>query len=111
MSELSSEEHTDGEEYTGSESGSTEEGSGSENGSYEEGSEEESEEGASDHEEEPVLKYRRFAKEVVNSISGASEEERNIICCISVHPKVSYQCARVGLRRFAAHYLESMHAV
>lgn len=62
------------EDENGSESGS-ESGSGS--SSSGEGSEEE---------EEPVLKYRRFAKELVNSISGTGSD-RNIICCIAVHPK------------------------
>lgn len=67
------------EDENGSESGS-ESGSGS--SSSGEGSEEE---------EEPVLKYRRFAKELVNSISGTGSD-RNIICCIAVHPKVGRAC-------------------
>ena len=58
--------------------------SGSESGSGSSGSGDSSEE----EEEEPVLKYKRFAKELVNTISG-SGEDRNIICCIAVHPKVS----------------------
>ena len=36
--------------------------------------------------EEPVLKYKRFAKNVV---FGISEDQKNIICCIAVHPKVN----------------------
>ena len=49
----------------------------------------ESDEESDSDEDEPVLKYRRFAKEVVTSIQGGKDSgERNIICCIAVHPKV-----------------------
>ena len=40
-------------------------------------------------EEEPVLKYKRFAKEVVQSTCDGSEGARDVINCIAVHPKVS----------------------
>ena len=43
----------------------------------------------SEEEEEPVLKYKRFAKEVVSIISEGPDGEKNIICCIAVHPKVT----------------------
>lgn len=83
------------EEDNGSSRGSSEYSS---SGSYEEESGEYSSEAGSgssgeeeDHEEEePVLKYKRFAKEVVSSISEGSDGEKNIICCIAVHPKVKY---------------------
>lgn len=62
-------------------------------------SEGESEEGSSwsgeedeevEYEDEPVLKYRRFAtKEVVMDITQmAASREYALICCIAVHPKV-----------------------
>ncbi len=41
-----------------------------------------------EEDDEPVLKYRRFAKEVVTSICEGSDGGRNIICCMAVHPKV-----------------------
>lgn len=58
----------------------------SEEGSYWSG---ESEEEVED-EDEPVLKYRRFAtKEVVLDITQmAASREYALICCIAVHPKV-----------------------
>lgn len=77
-SEEGSEEGEGGSQY-GSESGS---GSGS---SEEEGEEESDGE---EEEDEPVLKYKRFAKEVVASLSGTDSLVQ--ICCISVHPKVSH---------------------
>ena len=49
------------------------------------GSDEESEEEL----EEPVLKYKRFAKDVVFGISEGPGGQKNIICCIAVHPKVN----------------------
>lgn len=71
-------------EGSGSEEGETDEsGSGSETGST---SEDESDD------EEPVLKYKRFAKDVVNAIhDGKDSGEKNIICCIAVHPKVPHR--------------------
>jgi WD40 repeat protein len=43
---------------------------------------------SSDNEdEEPVLKYKRFAKEVVQSTCDGSEGARDVINCITVHPK------------------------
>ena len=66
---------------------SYEEEEGSSSGGEEEDYEEEEEE-----EEEPLLKYGRFAKEVVNSLSqlpSTSEgEPKNVIVCMAVHPKV-----------------------
>ena len=41
-----------------------------------------------DEDEEPVLKYKRFAKEVVQSTCDGSEGARDVINCITVHPKV-----------------------
>lgn len=64
------------------EEGSSETGSESYSGSEEEGETGESEED-DEEEDEPVLKYRRFAKEVVGSI-GTQEHIR----CIAVHAKV-----------------------
>ena len=99
LQEGGSSEHS-GDEDTGSE------GSGSGSGSFytgEEGEEEEessqSEETTSEEDEEeedePVLKYKRFAKEAVMSISQGAEGEKNIICCIAVHPKVRLHTPRV----------------
>lgn len=43
---------------------------------------------ASEEDDEPVLKYKRFAKEVVASTCEGPDGTRNIISCIAVHPKV-----------------------
>jgi WD40 repeat protein len=40
-----------------------------------------------DEEEEPILKYKRFAKEVVQSTCDGSEGTRDVINCITVHSK------------------------
>ena len=93
MSEI--ETNSDGEEYSsrgsegsevGSSSGScSSESTGSDSGSKSNESEPEIEE-----EIEPVLKYKRFARDVVASISQAhGGHESNVICCIAVHSKVS----------------------
>ena len=66
-----------------SDENSYEEGSGSGSSEEESGSETDSE-----GEEEPVLKYKRFARDVVNSIHDGGSGDKNIICCIAVHPKV-----------------------
>lgn len=68
------------------EEGSTEEGSrsGSSTGSAEDGGEEESD----GEDDEPVLKYKRFAKEVVSQAHGLSANDQMHISCIAVHPKV-----------------------
>ena len=64
----------------------------------EEYSEEEEEGSSSEDEEEPLLKYKRFAREVVNSLSqGSNGETKNVIVCMAVHPKV---------RRSSGHQLE-----
>ena len=93
-----SEANSDGEEYTSGESGESEDGSGSgsENGSYESseggsgsGSEETETESEEEEETEPVLKYKRFARDVVASISQSQGGEgSNVICCMAVHSKV-----------------------
>ena len=100
LQEGGSSEHS-GDEDTGSE------GSGSGSGSFytgEEGEEEEEESSQSEEttseedeeeEDEPVLKYKRFAKEAVMSISQGAEGEKNIICCIAVHPKVRLYTPRL----------------
>ena len=56
---------------------------------------EESYSSSEDEHEEPVLKYKRFAKEVVQSTCDGSEGARDgaegtrdVINCIAVHPKV-----------------------
>ena len=68
------------EEYEDSEEDSDE----SEEESYTDDEEE------SEEEEEALLKYRRFAKDVVNNLSkgGQPGENRNVIQCMAVHPKV-----------------------
>lgn len=38
---------------------------------------------------EPVLKYKRFAKEVVASTCTGPDGTNNVISCIAVHPKVN----------------------
>ena len=52
--------------------------------SGEEKSSPESDEESEEELEEPVLKYKRFAK---NGILGI--DHQNIICCVAVHPKVN----------------------
>ena len=47
--------------------------------------------------EEPVLKYKRFAKEVVTSTCEGPDGARNIISCIAVHPKVSQNVKGFGI--------------
>lgn len=47
-----------------------------------------SDESYSDDDEEPILKYKRFAKEVVQSTCDGTEGSRDVINCIAVHPKV-----------------------
>ena len=99
MSASSSKEYSDGEDTCKKESTLEEE---SEEESI---PEEESEETSDDEElEEPVLKYKHFSKEAVNSINGTSEE-KNIICCVCVHSKVS--SLQESLGKFAVHYLET----
>ena len=67
-----------------------------ESGSYDEdGSCTDDEDGSDDEEseeDEPVLKYRRFAKEVVDSLSQGSSHDspaKNVIVCMAIHTKVS----------------------
>lgn len=88
------------ENQTGSEEGTEDEEEGEGSSEYEtgesvsgSGSSEEGEEesgGEEEDEDEPVLKYKRFAKEVVSSISDprTSGIMPVHICCITVHPKV-----------------------
>ena len=53
---------------------------------------EESYSSSEDDDEEPVLKYKRFAKEVVQATCEGARDEaegsRDVINCIAVHPKV-----------------------
>lgn len=52
-------------------------------------SEEEDEDEDEGEEEEPVLKYKRFAKEVVNALHQSQDgESKNVIQCMAVHAKV-----------------------
>ena len=60
-------------------------------GREEESSPESDEESEEEEPEEPVLKYKRFAKDVVFGISEGPEGHKNIICCIAVHPKVNHR--------------------
>lgn len=62
-----------GSYYTGTsdEEGDTESGSGSE-----------------DDSDEPLLKYTRFAKDVVNCLNPTQGETKNVIECMAVHSKV-----------------------
>ena len=76
MSEMIVEE----EEEDGNLDGNTDNESSS--GSYED--EDESE----DETEEPLLKYKRFAKDVVNCLNPAQGETKNVIECMAVHSKV-----------------------
>ena len=83
-SEGSEEEEEDGEEE--SSEYETESGSGSSGSSEEESGsdEDEAEDG-----DEPVLKYKRFAKDVVSTITESRVDVLVQICCIAVHAKVS----------------------
>ncbi len=79
-----------GEEASSQSGEESESGSGSSQ-SEEDGEEESGGDGEEDEEEEgePVLKYKRFAKEVVASICDSSVSGGNVyICCIAVHSKV-----------------------
>ena len=86
-----SDPYLSGESEEGSEDDQDEEEGGSSQMEEEEsetsrsGSSEESEDEA---EEEPVLKYKRFAKEVVTSITDPTAKISAHICSIAVHPKV-----------------------
>ena len=93
MSEVG--EYSDEEERSSGESGESDDRSDTENssssyGSTESGSGSESDADSEEEEEfEPVLKYKRFARDVIASISqGQGGEESNVICCIAVHSKV-----------------------
>lgn len=74
------------------ESGSGEGESGSESaasGSSEGGEEDESEEEEEEDEDEPILKYKRFAKDAVTSIIQSRVDVAVQIRAIAVHQKVS----------------------
>ena len=72
-------EYTDGSSYT-----DDDDQDGSDGSEYETESEEE------DEEDEPVLKYKRFAKEVVNALQqGQDGDSKNVIQCMAVHTKVA----------------------
>ena len=62
---------------------------GTSEGSTSHSSEESFSSSSDEDEDEPVLKYKRFAKEVVQSTCGGSEGTRDVINCITVHPKVT----------------------
>ena len=102
------ETNSDGEEYNSEESRESLNGSDSVNScddssdtSNNSGSSESEAESDEEEEIEPVLKYKRFARDVVASISqGQSGEESNVICCMAVHSKV---CIRLLV---AHHYNE-----
>ena len=64
-------------------------GSSEETGSGSTATSEEDEEGEDEEDDEPVLKYKRFAKDVVARISEASDGPANLICSMAVHPKVN----------------------
>jgi hypothetical protein len=87
--ENGSEEGSGEDEYSESGEEESEEESESGSGSYTE--EEDGESDGEEDEEEPVLKYKRFAKEVVTSINdpGVSDIMPIHICCIAVHSKVN----------------------
>ena len=82
------------EEQSSGESGESDDGADTVSGSSsyvstesENGSESEPE--TEEEEFEPVLKYKRFARDVIASISqGQGGEESTVICCIAVHSKV-----------------------
>ena len=76
------------EEASDEEEGSEESGSGSGSGSSEDEEGEDGEEDESEEEDEPVLKYRRFAKEVVASIIESRVDMQVHIHCVAVHHKV-----------------------
>ena len=68
----------------GEEENQEEESSSGSEGDEEDESEDE------DEEEEPLLKYTRFAKDVVNDLNqGETGETKNVIECMAVHSKVS----------------------
>ena len=96
MSEI--ETNSEGEEYSSGGSEGSEIGSSSGSCSYEStgsGSRSNESEAESEEEEEiePVLKYKRFARDVVASISQAhGGHESNVICCMAVHSKVRLRC-------------------
>ena len=65
----------------------------------EEESSRESDEESEEEPDEPVLKYKRFAKDVVFGISEGPGSHKNIICCIAVHPKVNDRWSNEPLAR------------
>lgn len=71
----------------------------SEEGSYGSGDESYTEEDSEeDDDEEALLRYRRFAKDVVNNLSkGGPGENKNVIQSMAVHPKVRALCKTVCL--------------
>lgn len=89
MSHLNeSEEGSEEDEEGGNSQYESETGSGS-GSSDEDGEESDGDE--DEEEDEPVLKYKRFAKEVVvsiNEVSSASTGMPIQICCMAVHSKV-----------------------
>ena len=76
-------------------------GTGSSSSSYDStdsASSSDSEDG-SEEEIEPVLKYKRFARDVITSISQSHDGEKsNVICCIAAHSKVCLPPIMLALR-------------
>ena len=67
-----------------------------EDDSYTDGEDYSETEGSSEEDDEPVLKYRRFAKEVVDSLSQGNVQDtqtKNVIVCMAIHTKVGQKCA------------------
>ena len=50
--------------------------------------------------DEPILNYKRFAKETIHSIH---QETKNVITCIAVHEKVCYVCCDASARCLCFH--------
>ncbi len=76
---------------------SDDDGSNSGSGSTDSDEGEEDGDSSESDEDEPVLKYKRFAKEVVSSGEGTLEGLKGHICCIAVHSKVRYTIITLGV--------------
>ena len=89
-------EYTDGEE----DSSYTDDEEDGDDDEYES----DSEAGDEEEEDEPVLKYKRFAKEVVNALhQGQEGETKNVIQCMAVHRKVTSKMLLCALIRIIGH--------
>ena len=67
-----------------------ESGSNDEDGSCTDEQDDRKDEESEEEEDEPVLKYRRFAKEVVDSLCEA--QSKNVVVCMAIHKKVNLKC-------------------